>query len=63
MINKRIWKKEKVLLWLAHRVPRKFLYWIAIRIGAIVTTGKYSDTIVPDLTFMEAVRRLGGEEA
>ncbi len=50
--------KEKVSLWLAHRIPRKFLYWIAIRIGAIVTTGRYSDTVVPELTFMEALKRI-----
>ena len=53
-------KKEKSYLWLARRIPRKSLYWIAVRIGAIVTTGKYSDTIVPELTFMEALERLEG---
>jgi len=51
-------RKEKILLWLAYRIPRKFLYWIAIRIGAIVTTGKYSNTVVPELTFMEALKRI-----
>ena len=51
-------REEKVLLWLARRIPRKFLYWIAIRICVIVTSGKYSDTIVPELTFMDALKRL-----
>ncbi len=51
-------RKVKIKLWLTRRIPRKFLYWIAVRIGAIVTTGEYSDTIVPELTFMEAVKRL-----
>jgi len=50
--------KEKFYLWLTRRIPRKFLYWIALRIGAIVTTGKYSETIVPELTFMEALERI-----
>lgn len=51
-------KKIKIYMWLTRRIPRKFLYWIALRIGAIVTTGKYSDTIVPELTFMEALERI-----
>lgn len=51
-------RREKFLLWLTRRIPRKFLYWIAIRIGAIVTSGKYGDTIVPELTFMEALKRI-----
>ena len=50
--------KVKFNLWLAWLIPRKWLYWIAVRIGAIVTTGKYGNTIVPDLTFMEALKRL-----
>ena len=51
-------RKEKIYLWLTRKIPRKFLYWIAVRIGAVVTTGEYSDTIVPELTFMEALRRI-----
>lgn len=51
-------KKEKLYLWMAHRIPRKFLYWIAIRIGALTTTGKYSDTIVSELTLMDVLKRL-----
>lgn len=53
-------KKEKFYLNLTRLIPRKCLYWIAIRIGAIVTTGKYGKTLVPELTFMEAVKRLEG---
>ena len=52
-------KKENLYLGLTRIVPRKCLYWIAVRIGAMVTTGKYSNTVVPDLTFMEALKRLG----
>ncbi len=54
-------KKEKFYLGLTRIIPRKCLYWIAVRIGAIVTTGKYGNTIVPDLTFMDALKRLGDQ--
>lgn len=51
-------KEVKFYLWLTRKIPRKLLYWIAIRIGAIVTTGKYGDTIVSELTYIEVLRRI-----
>lgn len=50
-MNDRIWLK---LAWL---VPRRLAYWCAIRIGAHATTGEYGHTIVPELTFMDALKR------
>lgn len=55
-------KEIKLYMWLTRRIPRKFLYWIALRIGAIVTTGKYGNTIVSELTFMEALDRIEVKE-
>lgn len=52
-------RKEKIYLDLTRLIPRKWLYWIAVRIWAIVTTGKYGKTIVSELTFMDALKRLG----
>jgi hypothetical protein len=52
-------RKEKIYLRLTRLIPRGWLYWIAVRIGGIVTTGKYGNTNVPELTFMEALERLG----
>lgn len=52
-------KKDKFILSLTRLIPYKWLYWIAVRIGAIVTTGRYGNTVVPELTFMEALKRLG----
>lgn len=54
-------KKEKFYLGLTRIIPRRWLYWIAVRIGAIVTTGKYQKTIVPELTFMDALKKLGDQ--
>ncbi len=56
-------RKVKIKLWLTRRIPRKFLYWIAVRIGAIVTIGEYSNTIVTELTFIEILNRLDNNKA
>lgn len=42
---------------LAWLLPRKLAYWSAIRVGAHATTGQYSTTIVPELTFADALQR------
>lgn len=38
-------------------LPRKLVYWCAVRIGAFATTGKFSNQSVPELNFMEAIKR------
>lgn len=50
-------KMDKFLLWLAHKLPRRLVMWCAVRVGAYATTGKYDTTIVPELTFMDALQR------
>jgi hypothetical protein len=42
---------------LAYRLPPKIVYFAAIRLGAHATVGEYESQIVPDLLFMDAVRR------
>ena len=49
--------KEKIACWIAYRLPRQIVYWCAIRVGAYATTGQYRNTVVPELNFMEALRR------
>lgn len=49
--------REKALLWFVGRLPREVVYRAAIRLGAHATTGQYSDTVVPELTFIDAIRR------
>jgi len=46
-----IWRK---LAWI---LPKKLVRWCGYRIGAAATTGKYSNQIVPELTFMDAMAR------
>ena len=52
---------NKFCLWVARHMPGRLLYWCFIEGGAIATTGKYSRTEVTQLTFMDALKRVGIE--
>ena len=43
--------------WIAYRLPKRVVYWALIRAGAKVTTGEFANTVVPDLSFVEALKR------
>jgi len=50
--------KDKFGLWFVKWfMPKRLVYWSTIWLGAKVTTGKYSNTIVPELNFVEAIQR------
>lgn len=49
--------KEKLAMWVSKRLPRRLVYWSAVRVLANATSGKYSNTEVPALTGMEALMR------
>lgn len=65
MKNKLKWWRYKVhRFWhdglpakVANLLPRKVVYWCAIRLGAYATTGKYGNTVVTELDLMEAIKR------
>jgi hypothetical protein len=48
---------SKIYQWLAWKLPRKLVMWAAIRLTAFATSGKYSNTVVPELTAMDAIAR------
>lgn len=48
--------REKIVQWIAWRLPRSVAYWATIRVGAHATQ-VYPNTVVPDLTLMEALKR------
>lgn len=48
---------EKMWIWIAWRLPKTLVMWTAIRLGAYATQGEYGSTVVPDLTFMDALKR------
>jgi len=43
--------------WIANHLPVEICYFCFIRVMAYATTGAYSDTIVPELEGMEALKR------
>lgn len=48
---------EMVLRAIAWALPRKIVMWAYIRVVAHATTGKYGNTIVPELSAMDALKR------
>ena len=48
---------ERFCVWLSWHLPRGLVYWCAIRVGAHATTGRYGSQNVPELVFMDALRR------
>lgn len=52
-------KKNKFYYWLIKKMSKKLKYLIAIDVIAYSTSGKYGNTIVPEITAMEVVNRYG----
>ena len=48
---------DRICMFIAWHLPSNLIKWSAIRLMAFATIGKYSDTIVPELTAMEALKR------
>jgi hypothetical protein len=48
---------ERFWRWIAFKLPRPLVMWATVRLGAHATQGKYGTTIVPELTFMDALKR------
>lgn len=59
---------ERFKEWLAIKIaynflPRRVIYWCAIRVAANATQGKWGSQVVPDLTAMDALQRWEKREA
>lgn len=50
-------RAAKLRLKFVWALPRWLVYWCAIRVIAHATQGKYGNTIVPELTAMDALKR------
>ena len=50
-------KKEKLQIWIAGLLPKWLVMRAFVRLTAYATTGRYSSTVVPELTAMEALKR------
>lgn len=54
------WIQRNKLHWgmaIAWRLPRWLVLYAAMRLGAEATTGAYSNQVVPELSFIEALKR------
>jgi hypothetical protein len=49
--------KESLARWFAYKLPRRVVYWAAIRLMAHGTVGEYRYQVVPDLYAMDALQR------
>ena len=50
-------KEVKFWFWLVRKLPKSVVYFCFMHVMAHSTEGKYSGTIVPELTGMDAVKR------
>lgn len=50
-------RREKVTMWVAWHLPRSLVMWCYYRVAAHATTGQYGDTVVPELSMMDAIKR------
>lgn len=50
-------RKTRRWFWLADRLPKKVVYYAAIRLIRNATTGKFQNQVVPELTAMDALKR------
>jgi len=48
---------DRICRWLSWKLPKRLIYFCAIRLMANATTGSYSDQIVPELKAMDALKR------
>lgn len=48
---------DRVAMKVAWRLPKRVVKWCYVRVGAHATTGKYGNTVVPDITMMDALQR------
>jgi hypothetical protein len=53
--------KDNFQYWVASKLPKWLVMRATVRLAVYATTGKYSSTVVPELTVMEAIRRWSDE--
>lgn len=52
--------QERLLLWVARRLPRKLRYWTFVTVGADATSSRdLADLPVPEMEFMDVLKVAG----
>jgi hypothetical protein len=49
--------KDALIRKVVWHLPRRVVMWSYIRVAAHATTGKFGDTVVPELSMMDALKR------
>jgi hypothetical protein len=57
LIPKILHRKDKLLRWIAWHLPKSLVMWCAVRVGANATQGEYATQAIPELTFVDALKR------
>lgn len=52
--------RDSLIRKIVWRLPKRLVMWSYIRVAAYATTGEYSDTVVPELSMMDALKRWPG---
>lgn len=52
-------RRERIVMWIAWRLPRYLAYWVAIRVMAHATTGPYGNQEPGRVSIMDALKRWG----
>lgn len=50
-------KTQRIARWIANRLPKDVVYFAGIRIWSHATSGEYGNTIVPEVTMDDCIRR------
>ena len=49
--------KDKILMWIAWKLPAQLVMWCFSRVVANATQGEYSNQVVPELLAVDALKR------
>ena len=49
--------EDRIYKWVANRLPKELVSACSIRLMVAATTGKYGNTVVPELSGMDAICR------
>lgn len=49
--------KNIIIRFIVWHLPKPIIYWSAIRLGVNATQGEHSNQIVPNLKFIDALKR------
>jgi hypothetical protein len=51
------WWHDRLPMWVAWHLPRRVVFWCAIRVGSNATTGVHGTQVVPELLYMQSLER------